>query len=367
MTRVSLFATVLCVAAGAAVPAGAQSMTPQQFEAALNQRDQEIAALEKRIGVLEARLGDPKGGVQAAASSALPAASSAASDPGAGEAELQALSRGLVQRGLLLLPKGSIEVSPSLAYSHTQKQGVALVDTPEGISTVSDQRLRDDGLEGAVAARLGLPWNSQVQVRVPLTWKREAVAVGSGAYVRHSDTHVGDVDLELSHQLLVEKGWVPGLTAAVSWRFPTGSDPFQSSVVSLASGGGTHAVTGRITAFKSVDPLVLFSSVSYSANLSRQERFGRVRPGNAVDWQMGALLAVSPETSLSFGFAQDFKGRTFVDGKPIAGSDGVAAIAQVGLDQVLSSRALLDVSLGVGITNDAPDYQLLVSVPIRFR
>lgn len=35
--------------------------------------------------------------------------------------------------------------------------------------------------------------------------------------------------------------------------------------------------------------------------------------------------------------------------------------------QVLSARTLLDISLGIGLTNDAPDYQLLVSLPIRLR
>jgi hypothetical protein len=33
---------------------------------------------------------------------------------------------------------------------------------------------------------------------------------------------------------------------------------------------------------------------------------------------------------------------------------------------VLSSCALLDVTLGLGVTRDAPDYQVMVSVPIRF-
>jgi hypothetical protein len=70
---------------------------------------------------------------------------------------------------------------------------------------------------------------------------------------------------------------------------------------------------------------------------------------------------------VSFGFDQQFKFVTRVNGARIPGSDGVAATATIGLDQVLSSRALLDVTLGVGVTRDAPDYTLMVSIPIRFR
>ena len=220
-----------------------------------------------------------------------------------------------------------------------------LVDTPEGFSTVSDQRLRDDAVQGGLSAKLGLPWRSQFTVRVPYGWRREASALGDGSEIRHSQTHIG----------------------AVSWRLPTGRDPFKTPVVAIASGGGTHQVTARLSALKTVDPLVLYSTLSYAANIARDEPFGRVHPGDAVAWQMGALLAVSPETSLSAGFAQEFRGRTTVDGRPIAGSDGVAAVAQFGLDQVLSARALLDVSLGVGVTRDAPDYVLMISVPIRLR
>ena len=37
------------------------------------------------------------------------------------------------------------------------------------------------------------------------------------------------------------------------------------------------------------------------------------------------------------------------------------------VDQVLSSRVLVDLTLGVGLTRDAPDYTFMISVPIRLR
>jgi hypothetical protein len=279
---------------------------------------------------------------------------------------LEALTRGLVQRGALVLPQWSLEVVPSLSYSHSQIQGLVLAETPEGVPTVSDQRQRDDSAEARVAVRLGLPWLSQIEVRLPVDWKRQDSALGDGTNVVNSETYVGDVEVELSHQFLTEKGWWPNLVGAFAWRFPTGQDPYGVPVANLASGGGVNTFTGRLTALKSFDPLVVFSTLAYSGNLGRHESFGDVHPGEVIDWQMGAILAVNPGTSLSFTFIQDFKGQTRVSGMPIAGSDGVAAVAQFGIDQVLSSRALLDVTLGVGVTRDAPDYQVMVSVPVRF-
>ena len=369
MTRSAFFTIAAGVAVATAAPAMAQPVTTDELQQALRQRDAVIAALEKRIAALEGQQATAAPRIADAAPPAAGTTSAAppASAPGDDEVALQALSRGLVERGALLLPRGSVEISPGVTYSHSQKQGLVLVDTPQGISTVSDQRLRDDGLEFAAAARLGLPWRSQIQVRVPFDWKREASSLGDGTEVAHHASHLGDVEVELSHQFLVEKGSLPAIIGAVSWRFPTGRDPFHSQPTSIASGGGTHQVTARVTALKSIDPLVLFTTLSYSANLSKAESFGRVHPGDAVAWQLGGLLAVSPETSLNVGFAQQFKLRTNVDRMPINGSDGVAAVVQVGVDQVLSARTLLDVSLGLGVTRDAPDYQLLFSLPFRFR
>jgi hypothetical protein len=366
---------MVAIAAGAgamilAPAARAQTVTVEQLQSALRERDQQILALEKRIAALENKQATAEPAAATAAPTISPANPPAkvagAASREQDEVALTAMSRGLVERGVLLLPRGSVEISPGISYGHSQKQGLVLVETPEGISSVSDQRQRDDALEFAATARVGLPWRSQIQLRVPFDWKREASALGDGSEVSHHSTHPGDIELELSHQFLVEKGSLPALLGAVSWRFPTGQDPYRVPVTSIASGGGTHQLTARLTALKTLDPLVFFTSLSYSKNFERQESFGRVHPGDFVAWQLGALLAVSPDTSLDLGFSQQFKFHTHVDGEPIRGSDSVAAVVQVGVDQVLSAHTLLNVSLGLGVTNDAPDYQLLVSLPFRF-
>jgi len=354
-------------------------LTREELEAALRARDAEIAALEKRVAALEADRGAPvttsgggaqgERGVAVATAGAQGSAQSASQTTtvGADEEQLRALSRGLVERGLQLLPKWSVEVSPSFAYSHTLTQGLVLVQTPEGIATVDSQRQRDDAIEGAITARVGLPWSSQLQVSVPVAWRREDSALGDGTTVAHQASGLGDVQVELSHQFLTESGWRPDLIGAVSARFPTGSDPYRTSISAVASGLGTTQITGRLTALKTVDPLVLYSTLSYSANLPYRESFGEVHTGDHVDLQLGGLLAVSPDTSLSFGFDQQFRQDTRVNGVAIPGGNGVAAVALFGIDQVVSPRVLVDLTLGVGLTRDAPDYSFMVTVPIRLR
>jgi hypothetical protein len=356
-----------------------QPLTREEMEQALAERDRLIADLQRRLAALEAQRGvqnpapeatteatppAPSAPVQTA--QAAPPAGAAAAAKGDEDVELQALSRGLVERGLLLMPTWGIEVSPSATYAHTQTQGLTLVQTPEGIQTVDSQRQRDDLAEGAITARIGLPWRTQFQVTAPLEYRAQNTGLGDGSGTSSSDFDVGDLQIEFAHQFLVENGWLPDIVAGVDWLFPTGSDPDKLPNANVATGSGANQGSVRLTALKSFDPLVFFSTVTYTHSLPYKESFGTAHLGDDFNWQVGGLLAVTPDTSLSFSFSQLFKERTAVNGQPIPGSDGVAGQMIFGVDQVITPKMLLDVSLGVGVTNDAPNYSLTVSLPIRF-
>ncbi|MDB5465292.1 MAG: hypothetical protein JWQ46_54, partial [Phenylobacterium sp.] len=178
---------------------------------------------------------------------------------------------------------------------------------------------------------------------------------------------LGDVELALSHQFLRESGWRPDLVGGVSWRFATGRDPFSARLAAVTPGSGVEEFGARVTAVKSSDPMVFFATLSYAHDLAAHEAGGVVQPGDAMGLALGGVLAVSPGTSLTVGLAQDFRARTQIDGVGAPGSDTTAASLQLGLDRVLAPNILLDVTLGVGLTRDAPDYALQVSLPIRFR
>ena len=366
MMKPALLALAGLLAAGpACAQAQSQAQSHDDLVEALRLRDQAIASLERRVAALEAERHAPPPPIAQLDPAANPAAQPTAASQTEDEAALEALSRGLVQRGALVMPKWGLEAVPALAYSHSTTQGLTLVDTPSGVSTVDSQRLSDDSLRGDLGLRLGLPWRSQIQLQLPYDWARESSALGDGSHRTTTASDLGDVEVELSHQFLVERGWRPDLVGAASWRFPTGRDPFRGGVAGVVNGGGAHAGTVRLTALKSADPMVFFSTLSYSASLPIHESYGRVRPGEEISWQVGGLLSVSPNTSLSLSVLQDFHDRITVSGAGVAGSDQTPSVLQFGVDQVLTRKLLLDVSLGVGLTRDAPNYTLLVSLPIR--
>jgi hypothetical protein len=364
MRTVWLGACALLVAS----PAWSQPLTRDELLQALKARDQVIQGLQRRIEALERQRATVP--PLASASPAAPPAPrpavegvSSAQD----EVALEALSRTLVQKGGLVLRPGRFELVPSAAYSHSQLQGLTLVDTPEGVPTVADQRLSNDSGRATITLRAGLPWETQVELRAPYVWERQARALGNGVHAVNEGSGLGDVELALSHQLLHERGWRPDVVGGLSWRFATGRDPFRTRVAAVATGAGTDQFGARLTAVKASDPMVFYSTLAYAHDLPVRESFGRVAPGDAIRLDTGAILAVSPETSLTFGLSQEFRGKTQVDDTSIPGSDTVAASLQLGVGRVLSSRVLLDVTLGIGLTRDAPDYVFQVSTPIRFR
>jgi hypothetical protein len=349
-----------------ATPARGQPMSRGDLLEQLQARDRVIEALQRRVEVLEARQSPP-----AAAPNPAPAPPPAAAPPDGGlsasrdEAALEALSRTLVQKGGLVLRPWRVEFVPSLAYSASQQQGLALVESPDGFPTVSDQRLRHDSISALATLRLGLPWESQVEVRAPYVWSRQDRALGNGEHAINDGSGLGDVELAVSHQLFHEAGWRPDVVGALFWRFDTGRDPFRTRVGAVATGSGTNEFGVRVTAVKSSEPMVFYSTLAYAHDLAVRESFGRVSLGDDIRWDLGAVLAVSPETSMTFGLSQDMRRKTEVDGVSLPGSDRLAASLQLGVQRVLTPDVLLDLSIGAGLTHDAPDYVFQISMPVR--
>jgi hypothetical protein len=225
---------------------------------------------------------------------------------------------------------------------------------------VGDRDRRVDTLEPALGLRVGLPWDLQADLRVPYSITREKTVIG-GTADRRSDSELGDIEIGLTKQILREGIRTPSLLASVTWIASTGDRGDDDRL-----GSGSDAIQGTLTAVKSQDPLVFVGSLSYSANLEDKGAGRTVDPGDQVGVNVSSILAVSPETSLSFGIELSFFGETDVGGQEIAGSDGLSGILELGLGTVLTPSTLLSITTGMGFTEDAPDFRFGVSLPIRF-
>jgi hypothetical protein len=111
---------------------------------------------------------------------------------------------------------------------------------------------------------------------------------------------------------------------------------------------------------------VFFGGISYTDVRSRTYAGNTIRPGNGFGMRVGTLLAASPETSLRAGLNLSHFGKIKINGLATSGSDSLSGVVELGLSSLVSKNTLIDVSIGFGITPDAPKLRLGVSLPIRF-
>jgi hypothetical protein len=392
-----LLALPLALGSADAGPSQAQASgeapTIEQLQRAIEQRDAVIMDLIARVEQLErSRATTPVGQppvTEAGPAFPAPAAYAPLPEPAAGPPEPQdglqtaqtsppdtapaapgqfevneeaierALERALVQTGALLLRPGAAEIEPSFSYVRRESDAAGPVIPGEPVARTIVRR--QNAIEAGLTLRLGLPFDSQLEVGVPYAYEDITTATRLGFFPvteQGQDGHgLGDVRVSLAKGLLREQGWRPNLIGRVTWDSRTGQT--DDSVV---LGSGFHEITGSLTATKRQDPLVFVGGLSYTGVLERNN----VDPGDQFGFSLGTLLAVSPETSLRFFLNQTFAGTTELAGQTLSGSDQVSTSLVLGASSVLTPRILLDVTAGIGLTEDAPGYSISVSLPIRF-
>ncbi len=265
----------------------------------------------------------------------------------------RALEQSLVERGALLKPLGTMQVEPTFSYTRRELKNVAVQEN--GMTVPGN--LRRNEFEGDLTFRIGLPYDSQLDVTFPYNLVDQQVNTASGS---NSDTGsgFGDINVGFSKTLLRQENWWPDLIGRVFWNADTG----ENSDNDVALNSGFNQLGGSLTALARKDPLAFVGSVSYEAAFENNNN----RPGNDLGFSFGAFLAASPETSLRFVLNQNFIDDAKISGELIKGSNQVQSSVTLGGAVSIAPGVLIDVSTDIGLTDEAPDYVARVSVPIQF-
>jgi len=357
----------------------------------LEERDALIVDLQRRVGELERQSATPADRTppvtqQPAAAkpvpSAPPVASSAEQEPstqaeeapaiesGAApavpgqfevdeEAAERALDRTLVVTGALLLPFGQADLQASFAYIRSQEEAPTFF-VAQGTQFIASQEDRRNIFNGDLFLRVGLPFDSQLEVDIPYRYVEQQVVteVGFGARAE-AESHgsgFGDVSVGLAKGLLHERNWWPDLIGRVTWDTDSG----ETSDDGVSLGGGFHELQGSLTMTKRQDPLVFIGSASYGTTFEEDD----INPGDQL-FSVGALLAASPETSLRVILNQTFVNEVEVGDRAIGGSDQVFGTLNFGASSIIGRGKFLDLTAGIGLTDEAPDYSVGISVSFR--
>jgi outer membrane putative beta-barrel porin/alpha-amylase len=295
----------------------------------------------------------------------------------------EALDQALILRGGLLLPSGTLEIDHTTSYfsassDHVTVNGFALLPVLV-VGDIASERVREDYLLPNFTARLGLPHKFQADFTIPYGYELIRTVDANNIQTSSSSFGLGDISAGISRQLTSEHGKVPDMLANVRFKSTTGKDPFNLQSSAIALGTGFNALQGNLTVSKSSDPVVFFGNLSYTANFSGSHTVsandpsnpaatmvGHFNPGDAVGFQLGSILALNPEVSMTLGWDQRFTRSTTLNGVDIPASYLVEGALRLGTTYVYAPGRTIDLSFGVGLTPDTPNLQFSVGVPFRF-
>jgi hypothetical protein len=364
----------------------ADPLTREDLQRALQERDALIRELLRRVGQLEREralavdetppaaravpvkapaVAEPVGPPASRKPQRRESAQSQAPAPGQvvidEEAAERALEFTLVQQGALLLPFGTAEFTPSFSYTRRTNDFPAVLGPP-GNQVVGEQDVRRNEFEFFADLLVGLPFDSQLELSIPYNLVEQSGvnrALGGAVNESSNTGHgLGDFSVGLAKTVMRERNWWPDVVLRVNWDTGTGERTDNDVVLD----GGFQELIGSVSLTKRQDPLVFVGGAFYQAAFEHND----IDPGDQLGFSLGRFLAASPKTSLRVVLNQSFIDEFKVDSESIDGSDRVESILSLGASAILGRNVLLDGVVGVGLTDDSPDYAVSVSLPIRF-
>jgi len=293
----------------------------------------------------------------------------------------------LLERGAILLPAGTLQVEPSIEYSHISANQIAIsgftIFDAIVIGNIEVDDLSRDIATAALSARFGVLDRLQIEGRVPYLYRRDEEIFGFGTNNQDdfssSNNGLGDVEAGVSYQLLIGDGEaIPDVIVRGHGRFPTGEDPFEIATVDLGNnrsvleepptGSGFYGVGGGATLVWRVDPVVFFAGGDATINLKRtiNTAIGEIDPGDTYQGFGGVNVQLSELVSLNLSFVDQFTTESEQNGIALVGSDLNDARLVLGTAVGVGQNASLTFNAAAGLTKESPDFVFTVSLPISF-
>ncbi len=233
----------------------------------------------------------------------------------------------------------------------------------------------------------GLLKNLSVGINLPFVSKYNAET--------HDDINrQGDIQARVRWQPWPSSPTETNLIFISTLSAPTGKSPYKVDYGDLSTGQGFYSLSAGINLSKVIDPVAIFGGISYTHNFDANNAsqdltvgctdshgasttcaagLDKVKPGDAGTLDLGMTVALSYDVSLIFQYQQTYisKYKYYLND---IGSTGAKAdfssrtanpaIFLIGTAWRLSPENVMNVSVGIGQTKDAPDVLLSVQIPI---
>lgn len=249
-------------------------------------------------------------------------------------------------------------------------------------------------------ARYSFSNRLQLDVNVPYLYRRSAYSSGGAggnskgvSETTRTGHGIGDISVGASYRLMHETIGHPDVVLNARLKIPTGRHPFGVELIevagsqgnlsvpqTLSTGSGVWGTSLGVSALKTIDPMVVFGSLTYFHNFKRKfvdideapsDQPGEAKLGSAIQFGAGVAFALNEKSSLNLSYTQRLVRRTQVRRendvwRDIAGSQANVALLNIGATFSLSDTLTLISNIGVGLTADSPNMVVSVRLPMRF-
>lgn len=305
----------------------------------------------------------------------------------------------------ILTPAGNYVIEPALQFSHLSSTRASIVGfnvIPVLPNFVEAREVRRNSTAASLTIRHGVTNRLELEIKVPYAYRSDtingsapAVGIGDERVFEGSGKHLGDVEIATRYQF--NEGGIGKLyfIGGLRYKSRTGRDPFE--VVSdcatrcvagvngrtglpldLPTGSGFRAVESSLTWLLPSKPAIFFGTFSYMHNFKRQnvnrtvlngeqEPLGEIKPGAAFGVNVGMGIALDERSAVSFGYEHNSIARMRQNGQHMPGAVRIQlGTAMVGFSYRIDRVRSLNVSLGAGLTRDAPDVSVMLRLPMTF-
>jgi hypothetical protein len=412
-------------AAGAADPAEPSAARIDALQRQLNEQSVRLDALKRSVSKEEASLEDVRRALgkerlssqrargvgpsvtdPAADPATNPVADSAASAPRPvgqapeSESRAPAVAQIFEQPGVLT-PKGSAVLDPSLQYSYSSSNRIALVGytvIPAILIGLIDVReVKRNTATATLTGRFGITNRFELEARLPYVYRSDTsigreIGTGTATSTAFNATGQGIGDVEVTGRYQFNDGGVdkPYYIGSLRLKSRTGKDPFEvltsNNVLGLREGGvqttlptgsGFYGLQPALTMLFPTDPAVFFGTISYLYSFKRTHvmlhndtgptDIGTIQPGGVFGFNFGMGLGLNEKSSFSIGYDHASVAPIKQNGTSAADSVRVQlGTLLLGYSYRISNQQTLSVSLGAGLTRDTPDVSLTVRMPVTF-
>lgn len=280
------------------------------------------------------------------------------------------------ERQYSLIKKGVISSYYDLDYTYYRDTRIdlALSDNSSQLNRLRVEEDANHTLTNSFTFQYGVLDNLTLSATLPFVAKSEIIKDKTTA-------GLGDISLGARWEPFpLKQGRLP-LVLFGSLSTKTGDSPYEIGLDELSTGKGYYSVGVGASTRKYIDPVVLFASASANygfkeSGLDQQRGGGKngtrtltsFDPGISGGFSFGFAYSFNYDVSLTMSYQQSFNMNAefeFDNGnESYTSPDQSSAMLSFALGVRVSPETIVNGTVGIGLTEDAPDISLGLSFPL---